>query len=132
MFYDEAGKYLLEGESMANIRIIEIPPGDAPENIRQAWVGLSLPLTKGQSTSPSTRPTWGVLTGPRRFLPQLSALIFKRYDITEGFAIDALSAVEILAKTHPEAAEWWRSEAAHVMKPKQKFIFPTSVCEVEE
>ena len=27
-----------------NIRIIAVPPGDAPENIRKDWVGVELPV----------------------------------------------------------------------------------------
>jgi hypothetical protein len=29
---------------MATIRITSIPPGEAPVGIREAWVGLELPL----------------------------------------------------------------------------------------
>ena len=32
------------------IRIIAVPPGEAPEEIRRAWVGLVLPLAFGEST----------------------------------------------------------------------------------
>jgi len=32
---------------MASIRIIAVPPGEAPQQVREAWVGLRLPVSKG-------------------------------------------------------------------------------------
>ncbi|HEY7315037.1 MAG TPA: hypothetical protein VH643_37170 [Gemmataceae bacterium] len=45
------------------VRIIATPPGEAPEEIRQAWLGLELPLAAGE-TGPHNVPTGGVLSGP--------------------------------------------------------------------
>ena len=38
------------------IRIIATPPGEAPEHIRAAWVGLALPLAS-EETEPETYAT---------------------------------------------------------------------------
>ena len=32
---------------VANIRIIACPPGEAPQAVREAWIGLELPLPLG-------------------------------------------------------------------------------------
>lgn len=49
------------------IRITDIPGGEAPLEIRRAWVGLVLPLAPGED-GPRTPRTAGVLSGPKRLL----------------------------------------------------------------
>src|SRR5579871_3824738 len=74
------------------IRIIAIPPGEAPEEVRRAWVGLVLPLAK-RARGPLLARGFGVLTGQR--------------ELTHGYAVRSRQAVEILSRHAPEAAEWW-------------------------
>lgn len=45
-----------------SIKIISTPPGEAPEYIRQAWIGLVLPANNSE---PSSYMGTGVLSGPR-------------------------------------------------------------------
>src|SRR6516165_8028709 len=35
------------GYSPPSIRVVDVPPGEAPESIRRCWVGLVLPLAPG-------------------------------------------------------------------------------------
>jgi hypothetical protein len=58
------------------IRIVKIPPGEAPEEIRKAWVGLVLPLS---GFHPCRKSYAGeVLTGPKTWLAFLAAAISGR------------------------------------------------------
>ena len=59
------------------VRIIATPPGEAPEEVRRAWVGLELPLAAGE-TGPHTTPVGGVLTGAHTFLGRLFKLLTGR------------------------------------------------------
>jgi len=93
------------------IRVVSIPPGDAPEDIRRAWVGLVLPIpTSGASTG----RTVGVLSGE----PE---------DEPAGFPVDGRVAVEALAKRFPDAAQWWRTHARHVTSAGYQLVFPAEV-----
>src|SRR5688572_15600413 len=47
------------------VRIISTPPGEAPEEIRRAWVGLVVPLSARHGTGPRSYRAFGVLTAPR-------------------------------------------------------------------
>lgn len=86
------------------IRIINTPPGEAPEHVRKAWVGLILPLAVSGAR---TRHTVGILAR-KEFLGMLFALLTGRTDRHSGYIVDA---VETLATRSPDAAKWWRENA---------------------
>ena len=112
-----------------NIRIIRIPPGEAPESIRQAWVGLVLPLTPGCERVCSTH-TYGVLSGPRTFLGELFRRLTGRLRRKAGYVVDVQAAIDILEDAAPAAAAWWRENVPHAMRPGRRFLFAPDACEV--
>lgn len=81
---------ILTTMNYVRIRIVKTPRGEAPENIRDAWVGLEF---EAQVENLSTH---GVLTKDR--LP-----IAKRYLLLETEALDLL---EKAGKS--QALKWWR------------------------
>lgn len=108
------------------VYITTIPPGEAPEQIRACWVGLTLPLavprrvqanSVGVLSQPKTRFGWSLA----RFLGQI-----KRID---GYLVNAGQAIEILTAQAPEAAQWWRSHTPHLLDPKHHFVFAAGSCE---
>ena len=109
-----------------NVRIISRPPGEAPEEVRQAWVGLVLPLAVSGA---QTKQTTGVLTRPKTFLGLLLALLFGRTERQTGYIVDAHRAVEILEKHAPYAAKWWRENAAPAIMPGKRFLFAAQACQ---
>jgi hypothetical protein len=115
--------------SAKKIRIIAVPPGEAPEYIRQAWVGVVIPLPPPPLDQKRSIPSAGVLSGPKTPLGQMSALVrgkgFQRY----GYTVEAIDAVEALAKKDAKAAEWWQKNASFRMKKGQMFVFAADVCE---
>ncbi|MCY7397244.1 MAG: hypothetical protein LH466_00175 [Sphingomonas bacterium] len=110
------------------IKIIRQPIGEAPEWVRDAWVGLRLPVVE-----PKQRkwPTLGVLTGPHGILKQLWALASGRTRRVHGYLVDAKSAVDLLAGSNPAAAEWWRSNASRLVDGRRKFVFDQEACALE-
>jgi hypothetical protein len=101
-------------EPERSIRILAIPPGEAPEAVRAAWVGLELPLSSGY-TQPQTVPGIGVASGlPTGHL--------------RGYLVEGREAVACLAAASPEAAAWWRTYAAHVLAPGYQLVFPVEIC----
>jgi hypothetical protein len=109
------------------IRIIATPPGEAPEEVRQAWVGLELPLVAGEP-GPRTLPVGGVLTGAHTFLGKLFKLLTGQRRFAHGYVINAPQALVLLAEKAPSAALWWREHAPHCWQSGQVFLFPAEVC----
>jgi hypothetical protein len=109
------------------VRIIATPPGEAPEEVRRAWVGLVLPLVAGE-TGCRAAPVGGVLSGPRTFLGKLLKLLTGRRRYVRGDVVDAPQALTLLAEREPRAALWWREHAPHCWQPGARFIFKAEVC----
>ena len=114
---------------MPSIRIVGIPPGEAPEEIRRAWIGLILPLMHGGYGLRNSWASFGVLTGPKSCLGLLVMPLLRR-NRTDGYVVPVLDAVAILEGQHPNAAKWWRENVPHMMKAGRAFVFDGSVCEL--
>ncbi len=115
-------------KSGLQIRIKGTPPGEAPENIRQAWVGLVLPVLP-QFSGIHTRLGCGVLTGPKTQFGRVLAALRGRGKKQTGYIVEAKTALELLANHSKEAAEWWRQNAPQFLKPKFYFLFSADSCE---
>lgn len=116
--------------SRAYIRIVAVPPGEAPEEVRCAWVGVRIPLPMFHARPKAWRSA-GVLTGPRTLAARLAALWSGRLTRSSGYAVSAVAAIAALEAVHPDAAQWWREHAPHVLKPGKAFVFAAEAC-VEE
>jgi len=114
---------------MASIRIIATPAGEAPLHVREAWVGLVLPLAADRGGPRRVVRAFGVLSGPRTFLGTLWSRLrghSLRYD---GYAVPILAALEVLGQTNPAAEQWWRDNTAHLIKPNGRLVFEAEACE---
>lgn len=111
-----------------HIRITRTPPGEAPEHIRQGWVGSVLPVHE-RYAGPQTRLGVGVRTGPRTWLGVLLGILTGRAKRATGYVVDAKTSLELLATHAPEAADWWRTNAPRLLEPGRSFLFAADVCE---
>lgn len=94
------------------IRITSMPAGQAPEEIRRAWIGLILP-TVGES-SPTTSQI-GVLGGPSA--PENRG----------GYEVLVQDAVEALEKAgRIEASNWWED----MLPFNYRLVFGKMFCEL--
>ena len=114
---------------MASIRITSVPPGEAPVTIREAWVGLELPVFRKR---PGRYLGSGVLSGPRSIGESFVHLLTFRFALHRGFVVPTLPAIEVLERSHPAAARWWRENAPHAVGARRYFIFPAECCERAE
>ena len=112
------------------IRIIATPPGEAPEDIRRAWVGVRIPLPLFHKHSKEWRSA-GVLTGPKSFFARLSALFSGQFERHNGYAVAVVEAISALEATNPAAAKWWRENTPQAIRPGKAFVFAAEVCVVE-
>ena len=108
------------------LRIVAIPPGEAPAWVREKWVGLELPLAQSSSGAFTWRSA-GVLTGPRGFAARAAGLLRGELREQRGFVVNVIQAIAALERASPEAARWWRTNAPHLMKPSRHFVFPEAV-----
>lgn len=113
---------------MTRIRIVVCPPGEAPLAIRNAWVGLELPLPSGLRSRPRRWLGFGVLSGPRGWWQELIRFLLGRAEQHTGYAVNALEAVNILATKDPAAAAWWRENCAHLLNGRRFFVFAADAC----
>ena len=112
------------------IRIVAVPPGEAPLWVREKWVGLDLPVARYSGHGKFL--TMGVLSLPRSVLAQWMAVFRGRAERIAGYAVEALPAVDILARAHPEAAAWWRENTPHLIAPKRYLVFHEEVCRIAD
>lgn len=116
---------------MRHIRIIAIPPGEAPELIRSAWIGVILPLAETKESQPGIWITQGVLGKDRgllaRFKRMLGILVVEQPSI--GYVVDVLAAIDLLRAHSPSAAGWWERHTPHLLVPGGRFCFSAACCE---
>jgi hypothetical protein len=126
--YHEANPYAAPWSTATrrpSVQIIGIPPGEAPEDVRRCWVGLALPLA---IEGPRSRLGYGVLTGPRGLGDMIRHFVAGKFVRQDGYIVDASVAVDILEAHAPHAAQWWRKNAPHAIRPGRRFIFAAEVC----
>ena len=110
------------------IRIISTPPGEAPEQVRQAWIGLEIsvpPRFAGRCRGFGV----GVLSGPKSSLGSLFAVLFGRAQREVGYIVESRVAIDLLAARSPETAGWWRQNAPRFTKSGRYFMFAAASCE---
>jgi hypothetical protein len=97
------------------IRIASVPPGEAPQSIREAWIGLELLVSAGQAKH-RRQGVFGVLSN-------------RKAGSCDGYSVNGVEAVKLLAAKDRQAAEWWRHNAPHVLRGGYQLVFPAEVCE---
>lgn len=112
------------------IRITAVPPGEAPAEIRAAWVGVRIPLPT-LHRSPRQWKTAGVLSGPKTLLSRVAALFSGQTGRSRGYAVSVIEALAALEEVRPEAARWWRENAPHLTGFGGAFVFAEEVCQEE-
>ncbi len=97
---------------MPSIRIINTPRGEAPLWVREAWVGLTLPL----SITGYTEIGRGVLSKQKSF---------------GGFMTPTFHALRILETKNAEAAKWWQNLLVEI-DAADCLVFNDEACEYIE
>jgi hypothetical protein len=97
---------------MAGIKIISRPAGQAPEWVRDAWIGLELPLCEDYQPKDDEQ-MFGILN-----LEPVKEL--------GGYAVSATIAFQQLFRVNPDACEWWRVNAPWAIAAR--LIFEKNAC----
>ena len=112
------------------VRIVAVPPGEAPLWVRQKWVGLDLPVMRYAAHRKFL--AFGVQSIPCSWPAQWAAILRGRAERVAGYAVEAAPAVGILAKVSPDAAAWWRENTPHLIAPKRYLVFHEEVCRIAD
>jgi len=71
-----------------------------------------------------------VVSGPKGFFSSFRAQLQGQMKREAGYVVAADKAVEILSQNAPEAAAWWRQNAARSIAKGKYFVFAEDACEV--
>lgn len=85
---------MMSEHATGRIRFIKAPKGQAPDWVREAWIGVTVPCYPTIDT-----PEEGRLFGVDDDKPVSSY---------ECVAVPQKEAIEALEQRHPDAAQWWR------------------------
>ncbi|HEV7926015.1 MAG TPA: hypothetical protein VGR14_11695 [Verrucomicrobiae bacterium] len=110
------------------IRIKSIPPGEAPEHIRQAWIGLVIPVPS-RFVGRWKGLAFGVLSGPKSNVVSWFAALIGFGQRKVGYVVESRVAIDLLAARSQEAADWWRHNASQFTKSGRYFVFAAESCE---
>ena len=102
------------------IEVIGIPEGEAPEWVRREWRGLNLPLALDGVHDVRAI---GVLSAPKTWVGMLLNRLRRKSWVERSYVVDAPAAIEILAGKNAAAADWWRSNTPHLLKPGASLLF---------
>ena len=118
----------MAGPAITAVEIVTTPFGEAPVWVREAWVGLTLPLVPGRGGKGSFA-TVGVLSGPHTYWPQLWLHLTGRVMRIEGYLVDREAAFDLLGGRRPDALAWWRAETEVGKRGKGGLIFDAPACQ---
>ena len=112
------------------IKIVATPIGDAPLKVRQAWIGLTLPLHESSLAGPIAMPGVSVFAAATGFQTWLRWLLRRPYPITDytGYIVPSAAAIRLLAEVSPSAANWWRQNVPAFLQADATFIFDAACC----
>lgn len=110
------------------VRIIAVPPGEAPLWVREKWVGVELPVA--QYSSGRWFYAYDVLSLPRTWVAQWWGIVRGRAERISGYAVESIRAVDILSTSSPEAAAWWRQNTPHLIAPNRYLVFHEETCQI--
>jgi hypothetical protein len=132
VYKERQGDRLIRVESnprrAMDIRIVKRPNGEAPEEVRDAWIGLLLPVLPRYSRMIERRSV-GVRARPRTWL----GMWFKSLSRPRkrGYPDDTTAAIDLLASVNASAAAWWRTNTPDLFKPGRCLFFDDECCTVE-
>jgi hypothetical protein len=98
---------------MERIKIINTPPGQAPEWVRDEWVGLVLPLEENAPAEDE-----GIQMGTAGGKPENE----------DGYSVLTQDAIGVLSEKSLDAVCWWEDNLPLAFIPR--FVFRKEVCEL--
>jgi hypothetical protein len=105
-FLKQVRIHAMKNEATGRVKNVTIPAGEAPEWVRQAWVGLVLPCYPVAGFP--TCPELGVLSG-RPDGAHCKDAACDAGNGRDGVRVPQTGALTILELYNPNAARWWKT-----------------------
>lgn len=102
------------------IKIISIPPGEAPFKIREQWVGVEIPLITPIDPNVGPMPRRGMQVGVKGGPPDPQNI--------GGYEVSGAIAIDCLREIAPDAASWWEECVPSVLHAD--LVFSRNCCEL--
>lgn len=96
------------------VRFTSVPAGGAPFKVRKAWLGVEVPLAPGYGLEGTPEVPVDVVT------------MRLKYN-AKPIVVDAIEAIDALAKKNPSAAQWWKNTIWY--SPGAQLVFNRGECE---
>ncbi|EJM98886.1 hypothetical protein [Phyllobacterium sp. YR531] len=115
---------------MDAIVITSVPQGDAPLEIRKAWVGLTLPLHEFSRHGPVSMPAISVLAASEDIWLKVKRKFGWTYKAENwwGYVVPSDQAIHILEASSPIAAQWWRKNTPGLLLAGDTLMFDANCC----
>ncbi len=121
---------------MPSILITSTPPGEAPFEVREAWVGMKLEIAGTNDINPRQYDVVGIRTKIEGVGWKIRNFLNRPHptqDVWVGYEVELMPAIWALEKAgRVEAALWWTQNVPHLLSPGQTVIFPSSSCRIVE
>jgi nitroreductase len=117
------------------IKVIAVPPGGAPFEIRQSWVGLRLPLAHTLAFLEGDYPDDSEIYRQLGILPEDVATGEPTNENAGGYIIKAAAAIQaLLSAGETDAAAYWirNLSRAYESYAQAVLVFAREVCEPVE
>jgi hypothetical protein len=124
MFNRDTGLHTVQ---QGSIKIIDVPPGKAPEEIRRKWVGLVLPIAPPEKNKSFMQV---LLTKPNCYLGIFVESREEDFLTNGAYFVSGPDAIAILSISSGSTAKWWCEKAPYFLKPQSGFIFSAACCVV--
>ena len=120
----------MDEQVLPGIEIVSTPLGDAPLKVRQAWIGLILPLHETSFAGPESIPGLSVFAASTGVQSWFRWLFRRPYPETTftGYIVPSAEAIRILGESAPAAADWWRRNVPAFLHPEATFLFDADCC----
>ncbi|OYU39498.1 MAG: hypothetical protein CFE33_08955 [Pseudorhodobacter sp. PARRP1] len=110
------------------IKIIATPSGEAPLWVRQAWIGLELPLQRPGLHDVQGLGVFAARSALRRLGYRLGLL---RPVAMKGYIVNSSIAISLLLEHNESAAIWWKTHLPQYLDIGQNFVFDAPACEIQ-
>ncbi len=106
----------LPAPQTVRIRVLKMLDGEAPDEVRRAWIGLILAALNGPDGPVHQVGTKGVTSGEAQ-------------GIKAAYLVPTAAALTVLSQANPAAARWWQDNISYAASDRP-LVFPAEACEV--
>lgn len=118
---------LMRGPKATVVEVVSPPAGEAPLEVRKAWVGLRIPLAKGE-TGVRVAAARRMLADQQSLQRMIRRFLLGPYGIY--YSVETQTAFALLRNWSPASYAWWCENTPALFEPGRKFGFHSESCRI--